>query len=153
MAARRLLILMLVLLGVSTLAAALVPPQGEEQRATSTDTKTGRPTKAGEDRGPPGRLIKRTIRVAPHGADTVRIHRDDQLALTVRSGVADQVEIPAFGQLEDLTPEAPARFNLLPDRTGTFAVRLLAAGRVIGRIEVKPPEPRQRGQDRGKRQA
>lgn len=153
MAARRLLILMLVLLGVSTLAAALVPPQGEEQQATSTDTTTGRPTRAGEDRGPPGRLIKRTIRVAPHGADTVRIHRYDQLALTVRSGVADQVEIPAFGQLDDLTPEAPARFNLLPDRTGTFAVRLVSAGRVIGRIEVKPPEPRRRGRDRGKRQA
>ena len=153
MAARRLLILMVVLLGVSTLAAALVPPQGEEQRATSTDTKTGRPTQAGEDRGPPGRLIKRTIRVAPHGADTVRIHRDDQLALTVRSGVADQVEIPAFGQLEDMTPEAPARFNLLPDRTGTFAVRLLAAGRVIGRIEVRSPDPRRRGPDPGKRKA
>jgi hypothetical protein len=153
MAARRLLILMLVLLGVSTLAAALVPPQGDEQRATSTDTTTGQPAHAGEDRGPPGRLIKRTIRVAPHGADMVRIHRDDQLALTVRSGVADQVEIPAFGQLEDLTPEAPARFNLLPDRTGTVAVRLLAAGRVIGRIEVTPPERRRRGPEPAKRKS
>jgi hypothetical protein len=153
MAARRLLILMLVLLGVSTLAAALVPPQGDEEQATSTGRTNGRPAQAGEDRGPPGRLIERTIRVAPHGADTVRIHLDDQLALTVRSGVADQVEIPAFGQLEDLTPEAPARFNLLPDRTGTFAVRLLEAGRVIGRIEVSRAESRNRGRDPGKRQA
>jgi hypothetical protein len=81
--------------------------------------------------------VNRTIEVPSHGAQKVPMRLGDELALVVRSGVADQVEIPAFGQIEDLTPDDPARFDLLPDRTGTFEVRLLEAGRVIGRIRVR----------------
>jgi hypothetical protein len=136
MAARRLLILMLVLLAVSTVAAALVPPQGDDE-GTTARTRT-EPTKPGRHvkRTPPGRLVERTIRVAPHGIARVHVRLDDQLALTVRSGVADQVSIPAFGQIEDLTPEAPARFDLLAEQAGVFEVRLVQAKRTIGRIAV-----------------
>jgi hypothetical protein len=142
MAARRLLILMLLLLAVSTLAAALVPPQDEREETPSNGgTAATKPRPGRESRPRPGTLVRRTIEVAPNGADEIELRRGDQLALTVRSGVADQVEIPAFGQLEDLTPEDPARFNLLPERTGVFEVRLLAARRVIGRIRVRPREP------------
>ena len=136
MAARRLLILMLVLLAVSTVAAALVPPQGEDSGTTTrTRTKTA---ERGEHvkRTPPGRLVERTIRVAPNAIARVHVRLDDQLALTVRSGVADQVAISAFGQIEDLTPEAPARFDLLADQAGVFEVRLVDAKRTIGRIVV-----------------
>src|SRR5919106_1401687 len=143
MAARRLLILMLVLLAVSTLAAALVPPQDEDgTTSTRTDSKAG---KAGSGKGeakPPGRFVSRTIRVAPNGFDRIPLVLGDQLALTVRSGAADQVSIPAFGVLEDITPVAPARFNLLPGRTGVFEVRLVEARRVIGRIRVRAPGKR-----------
>jgi hypothetical protein len=142
MAARRLLILMLLLLAVSTLAAALVPPQGDrEETTTDGETALTEPSSGRDNRPRPGKLVRRTIDVAPHGADEIELRRGDQLALTVRSGVADQVEIPAFGRLEDLTPDAPARFNLLPQRTGVFEVRLLAARRVIGRITVRPEKP------------
>jgi hypothetical protein len=142
MAARRLLILMLVLLAVSTLAAALVPQGERDETPSNGGTAAGEPRPGRErSRPPPGALVRRTIEVAPHGADEIELRRGDQLALTVRSGVADQVEIPAFGQLEDLTPEDPARFNLLPDRTGVFEVRLLAARRVICRIRVRTEEP------------
>src|SRR5918994_869381 len=142
MAARRLLILMLLLLAVSTLAAALVPPQGEREETPSNGgTAATEPRPGRESLPPPGTLVRRTIEVAPHGADEIELRRGDQLALTVRSGVADQVEIPAFGQLEDLTPDDPARFNLLPDRTGVFEVRLLAARRVIARVRGRPKEP------------
>jgi len=150
MAARRLLILMLVLLAVSTLAAALVPPQDDEAPPTSTSTAG----KAGSGKGkakPPGRLVSRTIRVAPNGFDRIPLVLGDQLALTVRSGVADQVSIPAFGVLEDITPVAPARFNLLPERTGVFEVRLVEARRVIGRIRVRAPGTRASGDRRDRR--
>ena len=50
--------------------------------------------------------------------------------------VADQVSIPALGQIEDLTPEAPARFDLLAEQAGVFEVRLVHAKRTIGRIAV-----------------
>jgi hypothetical protein len=141
MAARRLLILMLLLLAVSTLAAALVPQGDREDTTTNGETAVTEPPPGRENRPTPGRLVRRTIEVAPQGADEIELRRGDQLALTVRSGVADQVEIPAFGQLEDLTPDSPARFNVLPERTGVFEVRLLAARRVIGRIRVRPEQP------------
>jgi len=153
MAARRLLILMLVLLAVSTLAAALVPPQDDEAppASTSTDSKAGKAESGKGKAKPPGRLVSRTIRVAPNGFDRIPLVLGDQLALTVRSGVADQVSIPAFGVLEDITPVAPARFNLLPERTGVFEVRLVEARRVIGRIRVRAPGTRASGDRRDRR--
>jgi hypothetical protein len=152
MAARRLLILMLVLLAVSTLAAALVPPQAQREETTRRTETAGKGSKrAGKDRSQSGRLVKRTIEVRPRGAETIDLRRGDQLALTVRSGPADQVEIPAFGLIEDVAPDDPARFDLLPDRTGLFSVRLLEARRTIGRIRVGPtPRPR-RPQSRTRR--
>jgi Flp pilus assembly protein CpaB len=145
MAARRLLILMLVLLAVSTLAAALVPPQAQRDGTTSaTDTNRKDSKRPRERRPPPGRLVSRTIEVSPHGTDRIELRRGDQLALAVRSRVADQVEIPAFGGLDDVAPDAPARFNLLLDRSGVFSVRLLEARRTIARIKVGPTRrPRQ----------
>jgi hypothetical protein len=152
MAARRLLILMLVLLAVSTLAAALVPPQnGDDTTSSKSRTRATETGRSGEGPKPPGRLVSRTIRVAPHGVARVNVRLGDQLALAVRSGVADEVAIPALGQLEALTPEAPARFDLLPERTGVFEVRLVEAKRVIGRIAVRPQEPRESGRRAGKR--
>jgi hypothetical protein len=145
MAARRLLILMLVLLAVSTLAAALVPPQDSGDETTArTETRSTGGGRNGE-RTPPGRPVSRTIRVAPHGIARVHVRLDDQLALTVRSGVADQVSIPALGQIEDITPEAPARFDLLLERAGVFEVRLVDAKRTIGRIAVGHPPRRSSG--------
>jgi hypothetical protein len=152
MAARRLLILMLVLLAVSTLAAALVPPQdGDDATSSNSRTRAIETGRSGERPKPPGRLVSRTIRVVPHGVARVNVRLGDQLALAVRSGVADEVAIPALGQFQALTPEAPARFDLLPERTGVFEVRLVDAKRVIGRIAVRPQEPRESGRRAGKR--
>jgi hypothetical protein len=149
MAARRLLILMLVLLAVSTLAAALVPPQGQREESTSRTEAAGKGSKrAGKGRSPPGRLVKRTIEVRRQRSETIELRRGDQLALTVRSGATDQIEVPAFGVIEDVAPGDPARFDLLPDRTGVFSVRLLEARRTIGSIEVGPTRPPRRPRSR-----
>ena|SRR5918995_2710694 len=142
MAARRLLILLLLLLVVSTLAATLVPPQApREETTTETDRTRGSAERTGgEPRA--GKGLARTIDASAHGTERIELRRGDQLALTVRSGTADQVEIPALGRLEDVAPAAPARFDLLPPRPGTFAVRLLDARRVIGTIHVRAPRDR-----------
>ena len=50
--------------------------------------------------------------------------------------LADQVEIPAFGDTEEVDPDFPARFDLLALETGSFPVRLVEADRVIARIDV-----------------
>jgi hypothetical protein len=129
MAARRLVIVMLVLLFVSTLAAALIPAPdtGDETETTRTTEPTAKPA---------GRELARSIDAAAKRSATIRIAVGDQLTLTVRSPRPDQVEIARLGQLEDVAPTSPARFDLLPADPGDYAVRLLGAGRVIGRIEV-----------------
>ena len=138
MAARRLLIVMLALLALSTLAAALVPPPAQRQGETSGTETTRKPERASRERGVPGRLVRGTIDASGNGPQAVRLRHGDELALTVRSGAPDQVAIPEFGLIEDVGRDDPARFDLLPDRTGRFAVRLVDAGRSIGTIAVSP---------------
>jgi hypothetical protein len=136
MAARRLLTLLLLLLVVSTLAATLVPSQDERDGTTSSIERSGEDDRA--ERGAPApKQLTRTIDASTRGIERIELRLGDQLALTVRSGTADQVEIPALGQLEDVDSDAPARFDLLPQRPGAFEVRLLDARRTVARITVR----------------
>lgn len=141
MAARRLLILMVLLLVVSTLAAALVPPPQSQREGSETETTTTEPRPERKQPQRRGRLIERTVDVSPRGPETIRMRRGDELTLTVRSDVPDQVEIPAFGRIEDVGPGDPARFDLLPAVTGIFDARLLDARRVVARLRVSPARP------------
>jgi hypothetical protein len=133
MAARRLILAMLVLLVMSSVLAALVPiePDEPEQSPTgSTGTERSEPT-------PTGELVRRTIAADDPTPERIELGRGDQLDLAVTSAkLADQVEIPAFGVTEDVDPDLPARFDLLALEAGSFPVRLVEAGRAIARIEV-----------------
>jgi hypothetical protein len=142
MAARRLLILMLAVLAVSTLAAALVaPPRSPEPTTTATDEKEDAKTKPLLDST--GRLVEAKMNISKARPETIRARRGDQLAITVRSRTGGQIEMPAFGLIEDVGRDDPARFDLLADRRGKFAVRLVGSGRVIGRVRVGTTHPTQ----------
>jgi hypothetical protein len=132
-AARRLLILMLVLLGVSTIAAALVPVDRDAggDDTTTTSTNTAKP--------PTGELVEKSIDANAEEPKTIRVHVGDQLQLRVKSPKrADEVEISALDELEDVDPDADAHFDLLLFEKGDFPVRLVEAGRKIGTIVVGP---------------
>jgi hypothetical protein len=143
MAARRLLIVMLILLGISTLAAALAPthPPGSDTGTTTTEPAVPPPTpEAGAGQG---RLWMATIdadseRLPVVGTGRIRLHAGDELLLEVRSRRSDQVEIPAFGEIQAVSRDAPASFDLLLDEPGSYNVRLVDAGRNAGRLEVTP---------------
>ena len=134
MAARRLLVVMIVLLVLSTLAAALVPIDRQRDRSASTTTTTTTTTTAATR--PSGQLIERTINAARRKLTAVRVAVGDQLALTVTSPRPDQVEIPGFGELEDVDPNFAAQFDLLAVEPGHYQVRLFEAERRIGTIVV-----------------
>lgn len=148
MAARRLLIVMLILLGLSTLAAALVPQRALRNGTTSgTKTTQSSPTTPSPitDVLPPVAEItvggKKFPVVAP-------VHVGDQLTLLVRSRRPRQISIPEFGLIGFATRDTPARFELLPTTPGTFGILFAArhvigegvgaaaSGKVVGRIEV-----------------
>lgn len=150
MAARRLLIVMLILLGLSTLAAALVPPQ-----ALREDTTTGSTTEETEtnptDTGPSGVVLPqqrikvggRKVPVLSCPASLRRARRckpikvDDQLTLVVSSRKADQLEMPAFGLVDAVGPNEPARFEILFQSAGSYKIRFVSTGRIAARIEVE----------------
>ena len=137
MAARRLLILMLVLLVASTLAATLISPQAEHEETTSRGDRTSAERGRGGTQRQLGNRVSKTIDASAKGVERIRLRLGDQLALTVRSAIADQVEIPALGLLADVDPDAPARFDILAQTRGEFEVRLLDARRTVGGITVR----------------
>jgi hypothetical protein len=146
MAARRLLIVMLVLLGLSTLAAALIPQSPSEEGSTQTTTQAT--TTAPE----PSPLFLRPTKITVGGkklpvVSPVRV--GDQLTLIVRSRIPAQIEIPEFGQLAFAAPDAPARFELLAETPGTVGILFATTGKVAAQIRVVPPGKKQ--QQRSKR--
>ena len=136
MAARRLVMVMLVLLGLSTLAAAFVPPPSSRNGTTTQATRTRVPSQA--EQAPPtgGRLVEASVTITNGKPRTIRLRPGDELRLSVGGGFGDLVEIPAFGLTETMSPYAPAQFDLIPDREGRFAVRAVDANRVAAWIVV-----------------
>ena len=135
MAARRLLILLLAVLAISTLAAALIGPQPSRQ-SPPAPTTAGDPARGQQARDRSGRLIDETVQAGHRRAETIRLRSGDQLELTVRSRVAGQVEIPRLGLLEDVGPDDPAHLSLLPGELGNFPVRLVGSGQTIATVVV-----------------
>jgi hypothetical protein len=143
MAARRLVIVMLVLLGLSTLAAALVPGPDRSTPAGSDtiDTRPGAGSGPGAAPASGARFVQRRLRISATPA-VVEVRPGDQLRLAVVGPYGDDITIPAFGLTETLTPYAPARFDLLVPDAGSFPILAVQSGRLIGRIRSRPaPEP------------
>jgi hypothetical protein len=147
MAARRLLIVMLVLLGLSTLAAALVPQHALRDGTTASTTTTQPTTTTAEP--PPGRSLNVEILVGGKKVPVVAaslckarkprcepLHVGDQLSLEVLSKGQAELEIPAFGLIGVASNNSPAFFQLLPQEPGTIGVLFTTPRRVAARIQV-----------------
>jgi hypothetical protein len=151
MAARRLLIVMLVLLGLSTLAAALIPPQ-----ALREDTTTGSTTEETEttptDTVPSRKALPEPIVITVGGktvpviscpaslrrADRCKpLRLGDQFTLKITSKEADQVEMPRFGLIDTVEPNKPARFEILATSAGNYKIRFVSTGQIAARVVVE----------------
>jgi len=67
----------------------------------------------------------------------VRARPGDVVELTVEGDVLDGVELEGLNEIEPLEPGSPARFEILAEAEGRYAIRLLDADRRIGRIDVR----------------
>ena len=137
MGTRRLLIVMLVLLGTAALSVALLPNRpvdDDETESTAEKTETAPP-----DPTPEGKALGATIEVGGEQVPVVKpVEVGDQLSLTVKCKCFDAVEIPALDAIGNVTPDSPVRFDLLPPAAGSYGIRLTGADRVVARIEVQP---------------
>lgn len=150
MVARRLLIVMLVLLGLSTLAAALIPTnrlRNDDTASTITDRTQPTTTTAAEPPPLEGRSLKTAITVGDGPVKVVPIEVGDQLHLVISSARSDQLEIPALGLLEAVGPNLPARFDILAREPIDYGIRYVQANRVVARVEVakRKPKPKKAG--------
>ncbi len=157
MAARRLIMVMLGLLGLSILISFFVPNRADRSEegangttgVTSTTGPTGDtgssggtgvtgPTGDQETAGESGASADRTLSVAPLvGSEPVGICVEPgyRLILTLRAKETIEISIPEFGRTATATPFAPAVFDLLlPDGSDTFAVEQLDTGRRLATI-------------------
>jgi len=134
MAARRLLIVMLVLLGISILGGALLPSQRARDRNTTTQSTQETTIK---DTLPRGDLLMRTIEVSAKKQFVIPVNVGDQLLLAVRSRQPDEVEIPSLGLIEAVDRFTPARFDILATEPGSHPIRLVAAELRVGRVLVR----------------
>ena len=121
---------MLVLLGMSTLAAALAPPPPRSGEASSTTSTTRQPRESATG----GKLVEATIGSADRRPVVVDVPLGDQLSLTVKSRRAGQVVIQGQGLIEYVAPLSPARFDLFADRRGSFQVRMIDPRRKLGTL-------------------
>lgn len=140
MAARRLIIVLIVLFAISVAAAVIAPDRrgtllGDRSERASTMTTASSTTTATE-RLPSGAAVSRRIDASAPRPESVDARVGDQLELAVASDRARLVEIPAFGVIADAAPDAPATFNLLLREAGSLPVRDAESGALLGRIEV-----------------
>ena len=54
------------------------------------------------------------------------------------SQLYDQISIPELGQVQAVSPDGPADFDLFFDEAGDYAVRLVDEDRKVGVLKVSP---------------
>ncbi|MGI8920944.1 MAG: hypothetical protein ACR2HD_04605 [Solirubrobacteraceae bacterium] len=72
---------------------------------------------------------------------TVSAHVGQLVVLTVSAPQPDSVTIAGLDLYHAADPSTPAKFSLVPARSGRFPVRLVSNGRVLGVLVVHRPAP------------
>jgi hypothetical protein len=138
MAARRLVIVLLVLLGVAIFATALAPTKSDDEPQATTAAPPSAAAAAPVKTEAPPPLVLHAGRKKP---EELPLEAGIAYSLDVEAEQPDTVAIPAFGLTQAVDPNAPAHFDILPATPGTFVVKLLGTGTVAGRLKVSPPKP------------
>jgi hypothetical protein len=139
MAARRLIIVMLILLGISTLLAAALPDRVRDAEEENTASETSQEAKGATEKALTTRRLKpETINADERQVVVITLQAGQELPLTVKSSTDDLVEIQGIGFVDAVGPYKPATFDILTGNPGPYGIRLVNAKRTIGRLEVKP---------------
>jgi hypothetical protein len=128
---RRFLILVAVLMGLTAVAASLAPrqPAPRDQRAA---TPTPAPAPAVDGAVEP---ISKVI-TTTEGPKRVVVDRGTLLELTVQG--SDELDsVSLLDQVEPITPEAAAIFNVYADQPGTHSIMLEGEQREIATLVVR----------------
>ena len=127
MLARRLLIALAVLMALTALAAGLAPRDSPLRDDAS-------PTPSAEAGEPSEAPVEATLDASSEG-QRVEARVGQMVRIVVNSTELDSVELAEVGT-ETAEPDSPARFELLAEIPGSYAIELLEAERRIGTLEI-----------------
>jgi hypothetical protein len=136
MLARRLLLLVAVLLVVGAFASAVAPRDTNNKDRATTPTVAPVAGGALPQQGA-GTTITETLPGPTTGkTKTVRAQVGDLIDLTVQAPGPDTVTIAGYDEIQTADPANPAHFSFFADEPGTFVVTLQDAGTVVGQLEI-----------------
>lgn len=127
MLARRLLIALAVLMALTALAAGVAP----RESALRDDASPTPPAASGEPSEAP---VEATLDAESEG-QRVEARVGQIVRIVVRSAALDSVALAEVGT-KTAEPDSPARFELLAEVPGSYAIELLEAERQIGVLEI-----------------
>jgi hypothetical protein len=129
MLARRMLIVLAVLLGMIALAAGVAP-----RERLQTDSTTPPPAAAPTSEPASGR-VQKTLDAGATGQQVVA-RVGQTVVITVRSDTLETVSLAEVG-VKTAEPASSARFELLADVPGTYGIDLLESEQRIGTLEIR----------------
>src|SRR5688500_5584805 len=139
MAARRLIAILLVLLFLSSLAAALAPVQDRAgTESSSTSTTAGPETLPDAETPVDARVVEQSIDASAPRPALIRARVGDRLQLRVTSRRPGTVELVGLGPAEDVGPRQPAFFDVFLRDEGSYTVQFLESERDVAQLEVSP---------------
>jgi hypothetical protein len=131
MLGRRFLLLVVVLMGLTALAASIAPREPlvrSERHATPTPTPSPPPAASDVE------TVNRKLDVSHPGKRLV-VNEGDLVDLEVRGDDVDSVQL--LDEVAPLDPQSPAVFQLLADRPGSYPIELVDAERQVGTLVVR----------------
>jgi hypothetical protein len=128
MVARRLLIALAVLLGLTALAAGVAPRE-------RLGTDSAPPASPAPTREQASGVVQRTLDAGATGQRVVA-RVGQTVVLTVRSDSLETVSLDDVG-VKTAEPSSSARFELLADVPGSYAIDLLESEKRIGTLEIR----------------
>jgi hypothetical protein len=131
MLGRRFLLLVVVLMGLTALAASIAPREPlvrSERHATPTPTPSPPPASSDVE------TVNRQLDVSHPGKRLV-VNEGDLVDLEVRGDDVDSVQL--LDEVAPLDPQSPAVFQLLADRPGSYPIELVDAERQVGTLVVR----------------
>lgn len=129
MVARRLLIVLAVLLGLTALAAGVAPRErlGSDSGSPPAAAATPEQTATG--------TISKTLDAGSTGQRVV-VRVGQTLELTVKSDTLETVNLAEYGD-QTAEPDSPAHWEVYADTPGSYGIVLGDSGMRIGTVEIK----------------
>ena len=133
MLARRLLLLIAILMGLTALAAGLAPPPPREPPMPRS------PTVAPPFDESPSTPVDLSVDASAPGAQSVAANAGELVHLTVTSDDLATIELENLGLVEPVAADSPAEFDLLAVE-GTYPIVVMETDKTVGTLEVTGSE-------------